>query len=88
MKKTVKTFKFKKELYEVNEHDSLTLVSERPNKWYSIKTPENCFGYNDYIHLYKNDSGYYVIPLYRKHSITLLNKAYVELMKAHGHVLK
>lgn len=85
MKKTVKTFKFKKELYEVIEHDSITLINENPEKWYSIKTPENCFGYNDYIHLYKNDLGYYVLPLYRKHTKTLLNKSHKELMKAYGY---
>lgn len=87
----VDTFKYKKELYKVVRKDSISILSgtNKEFTYYTIETPENCFGYPNIIILNwaspfdLNDKSY-ALALNRNESKALLDKCTRVLMKWEG----
>lgn len=83
MKEIIKTFKVNKEVYKVMEYKSINTITSKPMTWYTIETPENCFGYCDHLTLkkYEDKNDYFILSAYnRKYDYKTIKKCKEVLM--------
>lgn len=77
----LKTFKIDKQEYKiVNDIMVSSIDSKEYNNTYII-TPDNAFGYKDYIRLVRQDGLVYVRASYRFHYKKVMDKCLKELLK-------
>lgn len=56
MKELLFTRKYNKEEYRFFLETMISWVDGKPKKYLSVETPENCFGYPDYVHFSNGDA--------------------------------